>query len=434
MNILYLHSHDTGRCIGPYGYPAATPAFDELAGRGTTFTQAFAVASSCSASRASLQTGMYPHQNGMTGLAHHGWRLLDYDRHIVRWLRRVGYRSALIGEHHVAPDAEMIGYDEIILGASQRSDAIAEAATDWLASAPQRPWFLSCGFWETHRTSFQETAGALHAFPPLPDEPALCADRGGFDAALGDLDRGVGRVLDALDMHGLRDDTVVVATTDHAPGFPTWKANVTDRGLGVFLIIVAPDASAGATRAALVSHVDIFPYLCEVAGAEIPPWVQGTSLGPLLRGDCETLHDAIFAEANYHAAYEPQRSIRTRELRLVRRFDGRLDPVRPNIDDGPSKDWVLERAPELVAPHRYRLYDLAADPDEQDNHAEDPAWQPTLRELDSRLEEWMAETADPLLHGPVPAFEASRVVSPDARSPGGSLSGVRGVALLDAVR
>ena len=156
MNVLYLHSHDTGRFISPYGYAVDTPAFAALSRRGIVFRRAFAVASSCSASRAALQAGSYPHQNGMTGLAHRGWTLFDYRRHIVNVLREGGYRSTLIGQHHVAPDSAMIGYDDVLLDGSSRWDDVASVAERWLAGAPAEPWFLSCGFWETHRTSFQE--------------------------------------------------------------------------------------------------------------------------------------------------------------------------------------------------------------------------------------------------------------------------------------
>ncbi len=74
-NILYLHTHDIGRYVQPYGYAVPTPHLQALAEEGVLFRQAFCANPTCSASRATLLTGMYPHNNGMTGLAHRGWAL-----------------------------------------------------------------------------------------------------------------------------------------------------------------------------------------------------------------------------------------------------------------------------------------------------------------------------------------------------------------------
>lgn len=69
MNVLYLHTHDTGCVVSPYGYAVDTPNMQALAEDGLLFEHAFSVAPTCSPSRAGLLTGTYPHQNGMLGLA-----------------------------------------------------------------------------------------------------------------------------------------------------------------------------------------------------------------------------------------------------------------------------------------------------------------------------------------------------------------------------
>ena len=89
-NVIYLHSHDTGRHVRPYGHAVPTPAIQQLAEEGVLFRRAFATAATCSGSRAALVTGQYPHVNGMTGLAHRGWELNDNRRHLVHTLRRAG--------------------------------------------------------------------------------------------------------------------------------------------------------------------------------------------------------------------------------------------------------------------------------------------------------------------------------------------------------
>lgn len=89
-NILYVHSHDTGRFVQPYGFQIPTPNIQMLADQGAFFRQAFCASPTCSGSRASLLTGQYCHSNGMFGLAHRGWSLNDYGHHLVHPLRGAG--------------------------------------------------------------------------------------------------------------------------------------------------------------------------------------------------------------------------------------------------------------------------------------------------------------------------------------------------------
>ena len=103
-NILYIHSHDTGRWVRPYGYSVRTPNIQRLAEEGLLFRKAFCAAPTCSGSRACLLTGQYAHSNGMVGLAHRGFSLKDYRQHIVHTLRDLGYWSALIGEQHISKE------------------------------------------------------------------------------------------------------------------------------------------------------------------------------------------------------------------------------------------------------------------------------------------------------------------------------------------
>ena len=135
-NIVYLHSHDTGRYVQPYGHQIPTPNIQRLADQGLLFRQAFCAAPSCSGSRACLLTGQWAHVNGMTGLAHRGWRLADYGRHIVHPLREAGYWSALIGEQHVSEDLDVLGYDHVVDVGTTRVHSIAPAALQLLRTGP----------------------------------------------------------------------------------------------------------------------------------------------------------------------------------------------------------------------------------------------------------------------------------------------------------
>src|SRR6476661_4432381 len=141
-NILYLHSHDTGRYIQPYGHKIPTPNLQKLAGQGVLFRRAFDAAPTCSPSRASLLTGQCPHKSGMLGLAHRGFSLNDYSHHMLYTLRQAGYHSVLAGLQHIAARPETIGYDEILPHRSQSAVDVAPAAVAYLNRHPKQPFFL----------------------------------------------------------------------------------------------------------------------------------------------------------------------------------------------------------------------------------------------------------------------------------------------------
>ncbi|UGS34414.1 sulfatase family protein [Capillimicrobium parvum] len=417
-NVLYLHSHDTGRWIQPYGHPVQTPNLQHLADQGVLFRQAFCAVPTCSGSRAALLTGQYGHNNGMIGLAHRGFALNDPRQHIVHTLREAGYWSAMIGEQHIARDPAAIGYDRVYKVPTTHVASVAPIAIDVLSNRPPQPFFLSVGFFETHRDFFAPSAvrDALTSLPPanLPDAPETRRDMAGFKASARILDQGVGAVLQALDLHGLAESTLVVFTTDHGIAFPGAKATLYDRGLGVALILAGPGGfGGGRVIDALVSHLDLYPTLCDLAGVEHPPFVQGRSLLPLARRETGALHEAIFAEATFHTAYEPQRAVRTERFKYIRRFGDRDLPVLANTDDGPSKELLLRYGWADRHVDREQLYDLIFDPDEGDNLAADPAYADVRRELAARLERWMRETRDPLLDGPVPAPPGAEINLPD---------------------
>jgi N-sulfoglucosamine sulfohydrolase len=297
VNIVYLHSHDTGRYVQPYGHPVPTPNIQRLADQGLLFRQAFCAAPTCSGSRACLLTGQWAHSNGMIGLAHRGYELDDYGRHLVRTLGEAGYWSALIGEQHVSADPGVLGYDRVVDIDTHHADTVAPAAVELLRSAPPRPFFLSIGFFETHREYFEPTSvrDALYSLPPanLPDRPETRRDMAGFKGSARSLDQGVGAVLNALDEHGLADDTLVMLTTDHGLPFPGAKATLYDRGLGVMLIMRGPGGfTGGKVSDALVSQIDLFPTLCELTGVAPPPWLQGRSLLPVVAGRAREVNDA----------------------------------------------------------------------------------------------------------------------------------------------
>lgn len=424
-NILYIHSHDTGRFTSPYGYPVPTPNLQRLAAEGVLFRQAYCAAPTCSPSRASLLTGQCPHSNGMLGLAHRGFAMTPAgcQHHIVRTLRQeAGYYSALIGLQHIAKDPHTIGYDHVDVIPGNHVENVTPTAVRFLHSAPRQPFWLTVGYFETHRAyrkpGPEDDWRYLQPPPPTPDVPESRRDMAGFHASVRALDWGVGEVLAALEATGLAANTLVISTTDHGLAFPNMKCNLYDGGMGVHLVMRGPGGfTGGKVCDALISHLDLFPTLCELLNIAPPAWLQGRSFLPVVRGTSREINEAVFAEVNYHAAYEPKRAVRTKRWKYIRHFGGRDHPVLPNCDDGPSKSYWLENgwAKQPVPPEE--LYDLIFDPNERNNLAGDPSQQSALEEMKQRLDTWMRSTDDPLLHGPVKAPSGSKINDPDGISP-----------------
>ena len=240
-----------------------------------------------------------------------------------------------------------------------------------------------------------------------------------FKASARSLDQGVGAVLDALDEHGLADDTLVIFTTDHGLAVPGRQGDA-DRPRH--------------RRDADPARAGRLPRRPGVRRARLPDRplpddlrarrdrAAGVAAGPLAaaaaarRGD--EVHDAIFAEITYHAAYEPQRAVRTRRYKYIRRFDDRRGRCSPNIDDGPSKDLLLAaRLGRARAAARGALRPrLRPGRGEQPGRRRRTARSsPTscARGCDAGCD----ETDDPLLDGPVARARGAELNGPDQLSP-----------------
>ena len=411
-NIVYFHTHDTGRYVEPYGAPIRTPRLQGFAEESVVFRNAHAVAPTCSPSRAGLLTGQWAHTAGMLGLAHRGHRLKDYDRHLVSVLHRHGYTSALVGVQHeasgTAAATQTIGYHEELPVDGPLAPARRDAACAYLRRHHDRPFFLSVGLMETHTMPdtgylFGHPGGDDRWTAPAPTMPNAAVtrqDMASFHAAARQVDQTLGAVLDTLRQEGLADNTVVLVTTDHGIAMPGMKCTLGATGTGVMMMLRAPGLPAGLAVDSLVSQVDVVPTLCALLDVDPPPWLQGRSLLPTLSG--RPIREETFAEVTYHVEYQPQRAIRTERWLYVRDFEGRDRPRLRNVDDSASKalwvdaGWADHHTPPV------RLHDLLFDPHEQHNLAGSAATATIQQDLDRRLDRWMRDTDDPLVHGPVP--------------------------------
>lgn len=443
-NLLVIHCHDLGRFLGAYGVPTVvTPHLDALAAESAVFDAAFATAPHCSPARASLFTGTYPQTNGVLGLTHDpfGWDLDDPGTHLARRLRDAGYRTELIGVHHesrVLPDdvvAARLGFDRVRTGGDR--DVVVARTADALAGAVARdaPFYLQVGFHEPHRTpSPSDPPGVMgflgdtvrpddslgHTIPTyLRNDAGARAEIAELQGAVRHMDEGVGRVLARLDALGLRDDTVVVFTTDHGLPLPGAKCTLYDPGLEVALMMRVPgrDAWRGRRIAPMVSHVDVLPTLFQLLGLPAPGEEAGTSLVPLVEQG-RAARPYTFGQLTHHTYYDPKRSARSATHKIIVNFAN-----APRTMD-PTQSWVHRSLPaSLSGPSvgtspLHELYDLRLDPGETRDVAGEPAYHDVLAELSAVLLGWMRATGDPLLTGAPPTGrhrEALAVLSEAAR-------------------
>ena len=403
-NILYINSHDTGQYIQPYGQAISTPHLQTLAEEGVLFRNCFCAAPTCSPSRAALLTGQAAHSSGMLGLAHRGFGLNDVKEHLAHWLKHEqGYHTALAGVQHVTDDPSELDYDTLM---DERATTVKDASSFLKNYRGEKSFYLELGFVDTHRYGPYFSPDGPHGDgryykppAPLPDTPETRADMADFAVCAQRLDTDIGAVLEALEQGGHAQTTLVIYTTDHGVAFPGMKCSLTDHGTKVSLIMRGAEFEGGGVVDGLVSHLDIFPTLCDYLDAAPPSHLQGQSFLPLIKEEVGEIRDAVHAEVNFHAAYEPKRMVRTKRYKYIRRFDERAFPVLPNCDDSPSKTLWLEHGWAERPVDQEALYDLIFDPNEANNLVGDVAYNDVLTDMQARLRHWMEATNDPLLQG-----------------------------------
>jgi len=419
-NILMVISHDTGRHLGCYGVDVDTPNFDRIAKDGLIFTNLFCTAPQCSPSRASILTGMYPHNHGLIGLTHRGFRL-GVCKLLPAILSENGYQTYLFGFQHESPDPYLLGYKNVVRGKSNSCIDVTPLLVEFLRSKPRKPFFAMVGFNETHRPfpSYDGPIDRIKPLPYLPDEPDVRRDIGGLNILIRRMDKSIGCILDTLEETGLDEDTLLIYTTDHGIAFPGAKATLFDPGIEVALLMRGPEPFCGGRVInALLSNVDIMPTILDLCGIPIPVEVQGKSMLPLIRGEIDRIRSEVYLELTYHAAYDPIRGVRTERYKYIRSFEWRPYWLPPNVDPGLSKE-VARRYGYF---NRIRpvemLFDLSKDPFERINLADDPSYRDVLKHMRYKLYNWMKETRDPLLtQGYIQPPPGARVTPPLSYEP-----------------
>jgi N-sulfoglucosamine sulfohydrolase len=417
-NIIQIIWHDLGQSLGCYGAPSIkSPVLDRMAAEGVLCENAFCTAPLCSPSRAAISTGRYPHANGVMGLTHRGWCLHDDEVTLPHYFNQVGYDTFLFGfqhEVHANRDgegakviADRLGYLHV-WNESLGSQAVAERVCRFLQEEiPAQPFFASVGFSDVHRPNSntvvsREQLASVKLPPYLPDDPAVKMDYAQFAEKIRIADQAVGQILDCLRVQGLHQKTLVFFTTDHGPDYPRAKSSLYDPGIKVALIFWGPDfISTGKRLRSLISNVDLLPTLLDLLGVPIPQNVHGKSFLPVLLGHKDQHREFILAERTWHGDYDPIRAIRTLDYKYIYNF-------RPGWPVMVPPEYALRVGVEKterdfgVPRPEQELYDLAADPDEKRNLANDRRYDDLRVKLYEKLMAELLATQDPLLEGDIP--------------------------------
>jgi len=436
-NIVLVLADDQGADAGCYGNSAIrTPALDRLAADGVRFTRAFCTASSCSPSRSVILTGVYGHANGQYGLAHdhHKFSSFDTVQSLPVLLGRAGYRTARIGKLHVTPESAY-RFDEELKGNSRNAVEMARNCRDFIGAPDPRPFFLYFCPTDPHRgkgvgkdlpgqpnlfgndephpgvvdTRYDPAQVLVPSF--LPDTEACRAELAQYYQSVSRLDSGLGELVALLQELGVYDNTLILYTSDNGIAFPGAKTTVYEPGLRVPLVVRLPSGGLrGAACDAMVSLVDLAPTILEFAGIARDPRsnLQGRSFLGLLRGADASGWDEVFASHTFHEVtmYYPMRMLRQGDLKLIWNIAHPLPfPFASDLwaasafQDrhrlGPDTLYGRRTLRQYIYRPAFELYDLARDPDELDNLADDPACAPVLERMKRRLRQLQEQTNDP---------------------------------------
>jgi N-sulfoglucosamine sulfohydrolase len=414
-NIVFLISDDhTAADLGCYGNShVRTPNLDRLAAQGVRFTNCFVASPQCSPNRSAIFTGCTPHTTSTSRLH---TPMPPWEQTFLEVLKSRGYYSGALRKVHQG-SAFNARFDTFSASKSTTFASFFDALP------AGRPFFLHVGFTDPHRPYVKGVVNPPHdparvRLPKfLPDSPDVREDLVMYHDFIARMDAECGELLALLEARGLASNTIVFFTGDNGMPFPGAKGTCYDPGLHVPLIARWPGVTRpGSVEPALISHVDLPATWVELAGAAVPPKMQGQSFVGLLRGNrAGWQRDAVFSERNWHDNFDPVRSVRTTRYKLIFNAAPHF-PYRPAWDLEDSLSWksykTMARQGKL-GPHHWRLlqpsrpvvemYDLEKDPDEFHNVADDPAYREAKADLLKRLSNWMHQTYDylpPAFSGP----------------------------------
>jgi len=434
-NVVFILMDDMGwRDLGFMGNTfVETPHIDRLAKQGLVFTQSYSSAPNCAPTRACLMTGQYTPRHGIytvvdprqpPGSPWH--RLLAAESKseldpnintIAEVLRDGGYATAFFGmwnlgrgrtgpvtpggqgfQHVVFPENLGFAKDAYFNDKGEYlSDRLTDEVLAFIERNRNQPFFVYLPDHAVH-APYNPKPDLLRKYERKAAQGNDRRDDPAYAATIEAVDHNVGRILETLAKLQLRDDTVVVFTSDNggtdrytAP-LKGSKGQLYEGGIRVPLVVSWPGLKRpGSKYEAPVSTVDWYPTLLELAGCPAPTGhiLDGVSLVPAFRGEPRLDRDQLFWHFPcYVGKATPASAIRHGDFKLIEFFEngGHVE-----------------------------LYNLRSDPgEEHDLSARMPEKSESLR---LALKQWQTRTQADLPRGANPAFD------PQAERPRGGQPG-----------
>jgi arylsulfatase A-like enzyme len=362
-----------------------TPNIDRLARMGMRFTSGYSAAPVCSPTRACLLTGKHPARLGITTviatMPNRAAALLPAPSRdhldakevtLAEAFQAAGYQTFIAGKWHLGIHGEnpsRHGFDAKLVHHEQRyfprgsvelpeeedpksSERIANDAVRFISNQGGRPFFAYLPFPAPHLplAAPRELVEKYERKLATAVDPRPATANPVYAAMIEQLDRAVGRVLDAIEASGQGNRTIVIFTSDNGglEGFSTsnaplraGKGTLYEGGIRVPLIVVAPGAaSPGSLSDEPVYTADLYPTLLELAS--LPPrprqHLDGASMVPALRGG-RLAERPLYWHFPHYSVGRPSGAVRLGDWKLVESFeDGRTELFNLREDVGESLD------------------------------------------------------------------------------------------------
>ncbi|TLD68696.1 sulfatase [Phragmitibacter flavus] len=353
-NILLFFVDDMGFMdLGCYGSDLyRTPNIDRLAAQGTRFTRAYAAAHVCSPTRGALLTGKYPartrvtdfmkgHERPFAKLLVPDWTmgLPESEMTLAKVLVPQGYAAAWLGKWHVGGSALSHGFQageqkwihnrkdepEDVKGAfTLNAEAMA-----FIEKEKGKPFFVAISHYSVHGPIRFEP-GLRDEYQKIIDEKKPLQTNAGYAAMVESLDESVGQMLDWLQKQQLAESTLVIFTSDNggaesytnnAP-LRAGKGTLYEGGVRVPLIARWPGkVAAGKTSEVALSTIDFLPTFAALAGAAVPPDVDGVDVTAVLKGAGSLERETLYWHYPHYHAEKPSGSILKGDWKLIEWFE-----------------------------------------------------------------------------------------------------------------
>jgi N-sulfoglucosamine sulfohydrolase len=402
--------------LGVYGGQAKTPNLDRLAQQGMQFSRVFQAAPMCSPTRHNIYTGIYPVKSG-------AWpnhtQVYPGTKSIAHYLQGAGYRVALSGKVHVAPKESFPFEYSKGFGEKGPNQPTICAEMEQLLVESKTAGTPFCLIACSHEPHEPHNKGDASAYPPgkltLPptfvDTPPTRDEYSRYLAEITYFDAQCGVLLDALERHGLVENTLVMVISEQGSSFPFAKWTCYEMGLASGMIARWPGRiQAGRRSDALVEYVDITPTFLDAVGLKTPATMDGQSFLAVLTGErtehkqytfgIQTTRGIAHGSKNYAV-----RSAATKTHRYIRNLNY-TEVFKNNVTeiDAYWKTWVDEvrsgnlHAKEMTERYQHRpaeeLYDVTIDPHCLNNLADRPGFGAIKADLSAQLDAWMVSQGD----------------------------------------